>query len=80
MDSIIKKVVNSWMEQILIIEYQIIKPSEIGNILYVISEILLILWGIGYQANYAGTHIHRPLLFAIIILLLKIINEDKIVN
>ncbi|MEO5647349.1 MAG: lmo0937 family membrane protein [Chitinophagaceae bacterium] len=45
-----------------------------GNILYLIAVILLILWAIGYFGFSVGYVIHILLIFAIIAVLLRIIQ------
>jgi len=45
-----------------------------GNLLYVIAVVLIILWAIGFFAYSAGNLIHILLVIAIIAVLLNIIR------
>ncbi|MEP7320695.1 MAG: lmo0937 family membrane protein [Saprospiraceae bacterium] len=45
-----------------------------GNLLYIIAVILLILWAIGYFGFSVGYVIHILLVFAIIAVLLRVIQ------
>ncbi len=48
-----------------------------GNILYYVAIILLIIWAIGFFAYNAGTIIHILLVIAVISVLLKIISGRR---
>ncbi len=48
-----------------------------GNILYLIAVVLVILWLIGYLGYHAGGIIHFLLVIAAISLLLRIIQGKK---
>lgn len=48
-----------------------------GNILYVIAVVLVILWAIGYFGFHAGALIHILLVIALIAVLLRIIRGKK---
>ena len=48
-----------------------------GNILYTIAVILLILWGIGFLGYHAGGIIHILLVIALIAIILRIIQGKK---
>ena len=48
-----------------------------GNLLYVIAVILVILWAIGYFGFAAGGIIHTLLVIAIIIVILKFIRRES---
>jgi hypothetical protein len=50
-----------------------------GNLLYIIAVVLLILWAIGYVAFNVGGLIHILLVIAIIAVLFRIIQGKKIV-
>jgi len=50
-----------------------------GNILYIIAIILLIFWAIGFFAYSAGGIIHVLLVIAVVAILLRIIQGDRIV-
>jgi hypothetical protein len=50
-----------------------------GNLLYIIAVVLLILWAIGYVAFNVGGLIHILLIIAIIAVLFRIIQGKKIV-
>lgn len=49
-----------------------------GHILYVIAGILIIFWIIGYFAFNSGTMIHLLLVLASILILIRIIQRNKI--
>jgi len=48
-----------------------------GNILYTVAVILVIIWAIGFFAYSAGAMIHILLVIAIIAVLLRIIQGGK---
>ena len=48
-----------------------------GNILYLIAVILVIIWAIGFFANFAGNIIHLLLVLAVISILLRIIGGSR---
>ena len=48
-----------------------------GNLLYLIAVVLLIIWAIGFFAYSAGDIIHVLLVIAIISILLRIISGNK---
>jgi len=48
-----------------------------GNLLYAVAIILLILWAIGYLAFNVGALIHILLVIAIIAILFKVISGRK---
>jgi hypothetical protein len=48
-----------------------------GNILYTIAVVLIILWGIGFLGYHAGGVIHILLVIALIAVLLRIIQGKK---
>jgi len=47
-----------------------------GNLLYVIAVILVIIWAIGFFGYAAGGIIHLLLVIAIVIFLLKVIRRE----
>jgi Family of unknown function (DUF5670) len=49
-----------------------------GNLLYTIAIILLILWAIGYVAFNVGGLIHILLVIAIVAVLFRVIQGKKI--
>ncbi|HMK06133.1 MAG TPA: lmo0937 family membrane protein [Flavobacterium sp.] len=49
-----------------------------GNLLYTIAVILLICWAIGFFAFSAGSIIHILLVIAIIAVLLRLIQGEKV--
>lgn len=51
-----------------------------GNLLYTIAVILIIVWAIGFFAYSAGSIIHVLLVIAIIAVLLRIIQGNKILK
>ncbi len=48
-----------------------------GNLLYAIAVILVIVWAIGFFAYSAGSIIHILLVIALIAVLLRIIRGEK---
>ena len=51
-----------------------------GNILYTIAVVLIIIWAIGFFAYSAGAIIHILLVIALISVLLRIIQGNKPVS
>jgi len=49
-----------------------------GNLLYLIAVVLIILWAIGYWGYGVGWLIHVLLVLAVIAILLRIIDGRKI--
>jgi len=49
-----------------------------GNLLYTVAVILIIIWAIGYFGYAAGGLIHLLLVIAIIVILLKFIQGRRI--
>lgn len=49
-----------------------------GNLLYVIAVILIVLWAIGYLGYHAGGLVHILLVIALIAVLLRIIQGKKV--
>jgi len=49
-----------------------------GNLLYLIALILIIVWAIGFFAYSAGAIIHLLLVIALISVLLRVIRGDKV--
>ena len=47
-----------------------------GNLLYVIAVILVIIWAIGFFGYAAGGIIHLLLVIAIVMFLLKVIRRE----
>jgi hypothetical protein len=50
-----------------------------GNILYLIAVVLIIMWAVGFFAYSAGSIIHILLVIALISILLNIIRGNKVV-
>ena len=48
-----------------------------GNLLYLIAVVLIIIWAIGFFAYSAGAIIHILLVIAIISILLRVISGNK---
>lgn len=51
-----------------------------GNLLYLIAVVLIIFWAIGFFAYSAGSIIHILLIIALISILLRIIQGEKIIK
>ncbi|MBZ5856999.1 lmo0937 family membrane protein [Flavihumibacter profundi] len=49
-----------------------------GNLLYAIAVILIILWAIGYFAFSAGYLIHLLLVIALIVIVLRLIKGERV--
>jgi len=49
-----------------------------GNLLYVIAVILIIVWAVGFFAYNPGSIIHILLVIAVIAIIFRIIKGDKI--
>lgn len=48
-----------------------------GNLLYIIAVILLIIWGIGFLGYNAGGIIHILLVIALVSVILRVIQGKK---
>ena len=51
-----------------------------GNLLYLIAVLLIIFWTVGFFAYSAGGIIHVLLVIAIIAILLRVIQGDRIIK
>ena len=51
-----------------------------GNLLYTIAVVLIILWAVGFFAYSAGGLIHILLIIAAIAVILRIIQGGKIIK
>jgi len=49
-----------------------------GNLLYTIAVILIILWAIGFLGYHAGGIIHILLVIAVIAVLIRVIQGKKV--
>ena len=49
-----------------------------GNMLYIIALVLIVSWAIGFFAFGIGAIIHVLFVFAVIALLLRIIQGDRV--
>ena len=49
-----------------------------GNLLYIVAVILIILWAIGFLGYHAGGLIHILLVIALIAVLLRLIQGKKL--
>jgi hypothetical protein len=50
-----------------------------GNLLYTLAVILLIIWAVGFLGFHAGGIIHVLLVIAVIAVLLRVIQGKKVV-
>ncbi len=48
-----------------------------GNLLYIVAVVLVIVWAIGFLGYHAGGIIHILLVIAVIAILLKIIGGGR---
>jgi hypothetical protein len=55
-----------------------LKKNTMGNLLYVVAVILVIAWAIGFIGYSAGGLIHILLVIAIIAIILRIIQGQKV--
>ena len=51
-----------------------------GNLLYLVAVILIIFWLIGFFAYSAGAIIHILLVIAVVAILLRVIQGDRIIK
>lgn len=49
-----------------------------GNLLYTLAVILIIIWAIGFLGFHAGGIIHILLVIAIVVILLRLIQGRKV--
>jgi hypothetical protein len=49
-----------------------------GNILYLVAVILIILWAVGFLGYHAGGIIHVLLVIAVIAVILRIIQGKRV--
>lgn len=49
-----------------------------GNLLYIIAVVLIILWAIGYVGFNAGGLIHILLIIALVAVILRVIQGRKV--
>jgi len=59
-------------------ERSFLKSNNVmGNILYTVAVILVILWAVGYLGFHAGGIIHILLVIAVVVILLRVIQGKK---
>jgi len=51
-----------------------------GNILYIVAVVMLVIWAIGFFAYSAGGIIHILLVIALISFLMRVVSGNKIVE
>jgi low affinity Fe/Cu permease len=51
-----------------------------SNLLYTVAVILIIVWAVGFFAFSAGSMMHILLLIAIVSILVKVVQGDKIIH
>lgn len=49
-----------------------------GNLLYIVAVILIIVWLVGFFAFHVGGFIHVLLVIAVIVILLRVIQGKKV--
>jgi hypothetical protein len=54
--------------------------NTMKNLLYFVAVILIIAWAVGLFAFNAGSMVHILLLVAIVSLLIKVVQGDKIIH
>ncbi|OYU93198.1 MAG: hypothetical protein CFE21_19305 [Bacteroidetes bacterium B1(2017)] len=57
-----------------------LKINKMGNLLYLVAVILIILWAIGFFAYSFGAIIHVLLVIAVIAIILRIIQGKSIIK
>ncbi len=57
----------------------LLKNNKMGNLLYVIAVLLIIGWAIGFFAYGSGGLIHALLVIAIIAIVLRVIQGNKVI-
>lgn len=50
-----------------------------GNLLYTVAVILVIIWAIGFLGFHAGGLIHILLVIALVVVVLKLIQGKKVI-
>lgn len=50
-----------------------------GNLLYIVAVVLVIFWAIGFLGYHAGGIIHILLVIAVIAIILRVIQGNKII-
>ena len=55
----------------------VINSIIMGNLLYIIAVVLVIIWAIGFLGYHAGGIIHLLLVIAIVAVLLRVISGRK---
>ncbi len=61
-----------------ILKESINKKKLMGNLLYTLAVILIILWAIGYSGYNMGGLIHILLIIAVIAVILRVIQGRKV--
>ncbi len=51
-----------------------------GNLLYIIAVVLILLWAVGFFAYSAGSVVHILLVIAVVAVLLRVIQGEKIIK
>jgi hypothetical protein len=54
----------------------ILNQFKMGNLLYIIAVVLIVIWAIGFFGYAAGGLIHILLVIALILFLLKVIRRE----
>jgi hypothetical protein len=54
------------------------KIFTMGNLLYIIAVVLIILWAVGYFSMHVGGIIHILLVIAVIAILFRVIRGGRI--
>jgi len=55
-----------------------IPPKDMGNLLYTIAIILLIVWAIGFIGYSSGGIIHVLLVIAIIVIVVRLLQRKRV--
>ena len=51
-----------------------------GSLLYIIAVVLIVFWAIGFFAYSAGSIIHILLVIAVVAVLLRVIQGERIIK
>lgn len=62
------------------LKHQTLKIETMGNLLYTVAIILVVIWAIGFFAYSAEAIIHILLVIAVIAVILRVIQGDKIIK
>lgn len=50
-----------------------------GNLLYIVAVVLIIIWAIGFLGMHAGGIVHALLVIAVIAIIIQLIQGKKVI-